>query len=194
LPPQSFFMLVVPAGSFDGLARREIESIRVLTRDWVLATAPTMNPTLQFEVRRLEHPDVPFAVDLQRVSNLPLLAGQLKISRFAPPDLEALRAERVRRALVAKLPKLAAWKRRRALTVLLLENDDIALSNASLISAAVRDANPDPALLPDRIYEIDTPVPTWIVWTLRCAPDLGIRRGAHEYKDIDSSRLRDILA
>jgi hypothetical protein len=153
-----------------------------------------MDPPERFEARRIEFPGVPFLVELQRVSGLPMLAGQLKIARFMPPDLEARRLERVRRALDDKLPKLSAWKARGALTVLVLENDDIALSSVHHISAAVVAARPDPGLLPDRIYEVDTPGSTWIVWSLKRHPDWPLREGAWQYHDVDPAGLEDVLA
>src|SRR5258707_381268 len=57
---------------------------------------------------------------------------------------------------------------RQDLSKQILENDDLALSNVHYISAAVSAATSDPALLPDRIYEVETSIGgVWNVWTLK---------------------------
>jgi hypothetical protein len=64
--------------------------------------------------------------------------GRLFPARFAPPDHEALRVERLTKAMNKKLPKLAAWKKEGARSVLVLEDRDIVLSNHALILDAAR--------------------------------------------------------
>jgi hypothetical protein len=194
LPRNSFFMLSVPSNAFDGRSANEAQAIGDRIRDWVLAVASAMSATSRFDGRRADIPGVPFTVALDRANGMPWEEGRLLIARFMPSELEAKRAARVKTALDGKLPKLAAWKDRGAATVLVLENDDIALSNVALIAAAVQAADPAPALLPDRIYEIDTPGSPWTVWTLRRAPGPIALDGPPEWSDLDPTSLQDVLA
>lgn len=53
-------------------------------------------------------------------------------------DLEALRVERVARAFDGKCPKLMAWAKDGRTSVLILESDDIQLSNIWVTMAAVK--------------------------------------------------------
>jgi hypothetical protein len=63
------------------------------------------------------------------------------VARFSPPDLESARHARVDTALERKCPKLAAARREfGAISVLILESDDIALANRHTVSATVIDA------------------------------------------------------
>ena len=93
----------------------------------------------------------------------PWRQGRIDLIRSAPADIEERRAERLGRALRDKGPKLAAWKRQGARSVLVLEDNDIALSNHILIRqalalAAVRTA------LPDEVFLVCTTTDNWEVF------------------------------
>ena len=100
--------------------------------------------------------------------SLPEVAyGRVFCGRFAPPDYETLRIERMRAALAKKLPKLRSWKDTGARSVLVLENRDLSLSNHVVILEAAEEAlrgRHDP---PDEIWLVDTTIETeWTVWCL----------------------------
>ena len=87
--------------------------------------------------------------------------------RFAPPDYETLRVERMRAALAKKVPKLQSWKDTGARSVLLLENRDLSLSNHVVILEAAEEALKGRRDAPDEIWLVDTTIRTeWTVWCL----------------------------
>jgi len=76
--------------------------------------------------------------------------------RFAPPDLEHLRKVRLRKALNDKSPKLHAAKRPGTRTVLILENNDIALTNESVVSEVIKELSCEVPYMPDDIFLVGT--------------------------------------
>jgi len=121
---------------------------------WAVKVAPT----LAEGGRITEKPaNVPIDVTLQRwpQGNGP---RRLLVQRFLPPDLEAKRAERVRTALQRKLPKLLEARSRFQATesILILESDDIALANASVIVTAVDSELQAREDKPDTIFIVES--------------------------------------
>jgi hypothetical protein len=84
------------------------------------------------------------------------LGGRLIAQRFAPPALEQLRKERLYKALDDKSPKLHAAKRSGTRTVLVLENNDIALTNESVVSEMTKDLSCTVQYMPDDIFLVGT--------------------------------------
>ena len=84
-------------------------------------------------------------------------------------DVDARRNERIRSACENKFPKLDAWRRDAgARTVLVLEDNDIFLSNPERIFAALTSAEKIAPNPPDEVYVVGTFVsPAWFVWALR---------------------------
>jgi hypothetical protein len=92
--------------------------------------------------------------------------GRLFITRFAPKDYEALRADRVRMAMEKKLPKLKVWKDGGARSILILENGDLSLSNHWLIAGAAEAALAGRSDRPDEVWLVDTSIRA--EWTAVC--------------------------
>lgn len=157
-----------------GIKERTWPSIQEAMVEWVAAVAPTLaEPKAERFTAYRGRPDgVPFEICLHRVVRL---TSKVSYMRFSPQDLEGKRTGRVRKAVSDKLPKLQAYRRDGAFTVLVIEDDDIALSNEALIAAAVENALNDVAaskndavLPPDAIFLVDTSTQAmWIVVCLR---------------------------
>lgn len=93
--------------------------------------------------------------------------GRLLPGRFAPPDREPLRRNRVATAIDNKSAKLHAWKSTGARSVLVLENRDLALSNHLLIGNAVEDALRGRQDAPDEVWLVDTTIASeWTAWCI----------------------------
>jgi hypothetical protein len=92
--------------------------------------------------------------------------GRLFITRFAPKDYEALRADRIRTAMEKKLPKLKLWKDGGARSILILENGDLSLSNHWVIAAAAEAALRGRSDKPDEVWLADTAIRA--EWTVIC--------------------------
>ena len=91
--------------------------------------------------------------------------GTLRCGRYAPGDeeLKARRAERLREALRRKCPKLQRCGEDGARTVLVLESNDIALTNHDLVGECLAVLLPERTDLPDEIYLVETEVKSWTV-------------------------------
>jgi hypothetical protein len=113
---------------------------------------------------------VPFEVTLHRVARLDAKVGFVRFSRGS---LEDRRRDRLQRALKGKLPKVESYRRGGAFSVLVLEDDDIALSNEALVATAVEEALKAIGVSPpDAILLVDTSTRT--MWFVVCLSRLAI--------------------
>ena len=113
-------------------------------------------------------PGFPYPVRLSiGVAHSASKRGALRCGRYAPGDeeLKARRVERLREALRCKCPKLQRCKEEGARTVLVLENDDIALTDHVLVGECLAVLLPERTDLPDEIYLIESELE---FWTVRC--------------------------
>jgi hypothetical protein len=93
--------------------------------------------------------------------------GKLHVVHVAS-DIEDRRLERVIIALKKKMPKLAAWKRDvGAQTVLVLEENDIQLTNCHLVTDAVLKSEALLGRAADEIYLVTTSFEPWQVHFVR---------------------------
>ena len=152
------------------------------------------NPRGFREQVRAQPPGIPYEVVLQREAHWAYSArseGVLTTARIAPEDVEGQRADRLRRALNTKCPKLHRCKEGGARTVLILEDGDIALSNHVLIGDGLAAVLQERADSPDEIYLVETAVDTWGVRLLKfddeLLPDV-------DWHDFPSADLADITA
>ncbi len=161
--------LGVHALSLPTVKRREYSPVREGIEKWAVAAAarlPTPQPPKQVSSITGRPDGVPFDVTLQRVGLR--LSRPIGYTRYAPGDPETLRRQRVRKALADKLPKLAGYKRVGAFTVLVLEDNDIALSNHGVIAQAVHAELAASSIEPpDAIYLVETIIDPWTVITLK---------------------------
>ena len=98
--------------------------------------------------------------------------GRLGAGRWVPDNLEALRVERLRRALSKKLPKLWDCESEGARTVLVFESEDIALTGPSLVGdalAGLQGELADELMFPDEVYLVETASieGPWWVWIMK---------------------------
>jgi hypothetical protein len=94
------------------------------------------------------------------------MASRLMAMRKAPPNYDRLRVDRIRKSLDDKLPKLAQWKKR-ARTVLVLENRDMALTNHWEIANCLEETLKNRGDVPDQIWLVDAVHSNWITICLR---------------------------
>ena len=101
-------------------------------------------------------------------------SGSLFIGRHdqeVATQLEDSRHVRIRRALRCKLPKLRKCAEIGDVTILILENADISLSNHSLIAKAVEAELPAQGFRPDYIFIADTALGD--IWDVFCIVQAG---------------------
>lgn len=98
--------------------------------------------------------DLPFAITVARwPRDVDDALPEVSIGWWRPPDLEERRRERLVVALRKKLPKIAAAEAEGHQGVLVVESDDIQLSNSTDIRVALLAA----------AAEVEDPLPSWIV-------------------------------
>jgi hypothetical protein len=170
LPPDEEFQLQIPAGSMEGLRARDVASIQRLLIDWIVASAPSLwIPPRGMKDTRFQPtliPGVPFAVKLYRLESR-IFRGTLQVVHVVS-DVESRRLERVTVALKKKMPKLAVWKRDAgARTVLVLEENDIQLTNCHVVTDAVLKSEQTLGRAADEIYLVTTSFTPWQVHFVR---------------------------
>jgi len=114
------------------------------------------------------------------------LSGRFTMAYVAPDDIEPARQTRLQKACEDKFQKLATWKRSAgARTVLVLEENDISMTNHQLVADAMVHAEARVAtdLLPDEVFLVSTSVAD--VWHVTC-----LRREGKNYYD-DGERFHE---
>lgn len=197
IPDNSSFIIVFDVFALSKTKRREHKAMQAALIQWVRTTAPNLlrPPAGRItSMRAQQPPGLPFPLTLQRLARL---GRKISFARFQPENLEEKRCQRINKALRDKLPKLAAYRRARMFTVLVLEDDDIAMSNHALIGVALHDQLPSIGVeAPDFIYLVETSVPSfWVVCNLKYEsviwPDGG--ETVVEYRMFDPAQLTDTL-
>lgn len=201
LPRDSWFELYVPVGATEGLGSKEVKSIRQRLYDWIATTAdtcPIAKPgRLATKILAISLQGVPFPVSLHRNEPLgPEFAGRLDMMFVLQGELEEARYERILRAYNAKKDKLSVWKRQNAKTILVLEENDVQLTDHQTVSEAVARIERDISDRPDDIFLVSTHLENrWWVFPIR----LGEERYQLDIRDgralaIDPEALADITS
>lgn len=168
VPPMGTYFLMVKGGTATKIMKSEFQKVTKIVLDWLPeAISKVGNLSGLQSVSRSPDAAIPFEVTIRRVSGAG--PGKMMAARSVPDDLEIGRKERVKRALDRKLPKLEACCRNGAYAVLILEDQDIAISNHQLISGAVDNVLAGQRFSPDEIFLMNTyaGVSKWAIWVLR---------------------------
>ncbi len=118
--------------------------------------------------------------------------GVLLAASFAPEYVETLRVDRLRNALERKCPKLGKCKDEGARTVLVLEDNDISLSNYALIGKSLKKLLRKCSDVPDEVYLVETSLNT--MWIVRLMQSDGKWLGGKDWIESDFNDLIDITA
>lgn len=178
LPGPAVYELHFPIDTHAEVKRADFAGIQRNLIVWIRATAQCLyerNRELlarkQTSRRYLDSvetkpPGFPYTVRLWiGVAHSESKRGALRLARLGLDDeeLEARRADRLREALRRKCPKLRHCKEDGARTVLVLESDDIALTDHVLVGECLAALLPEYPDLPDEIYLVETEVGSWAV-------------------------------
>jgi hypothetical protein len=157
--------LHVPVEASVGLTEREVGQVQEALVKWIETNAGRVpvvprygrygNPALGESAG-----EVPFRFSLHRTSlegaNYPSdcpLRGRFFLGPIAPSDLEQQRSARLKTASERKYPKLAKWKRDSgARTVLVLEEDDLWLTNHCRVADALVPGEATTPDAPDEVF------------------------------------------
>lgn len=182
LPGPACYVLQVPVNV--ALPRSVSRRNRALDGllDWIRESAQSMDRTNPQQTQRWRNPsrfddrirEIPpgFACEmtLQRQPEAALVGrepGDLFAMLICPDELEKLRADRLKRAYSDKCPKLGSAKAEGARTVLVLENEDIALASFDLIGDLVPTLLSERIIPPDEIYLAETHTNPWLIWLMK---------------------------
>jgi hypothetical protein len=171
IPQSEQYELHIPAKAMQGMGRRDISRVHEIIVTWVRQVAPSLPiaPLGRYitPVNRVSLPGVPFQITLHRceTGGYP---GSFRVIHMVGFDLEEARSIRVQEACERKFPKLAVWKQNYgARTVLILEDNDIQLTNPQHVHEALVLAERAVPNRPDEIYLVMTCGDPWWVWCLR---------------------------
>jgi hypothetical protein len=170
LPPEEEFELQIPAGAMEGIRGRDVAGVQRHLIDWIVDSAPKLwiPPVARkdTQVKATHVPGVPFPVKLYRLQSR-IFKGKLNVVHVVS-DVENHRLKRVTIALEKKMPKLAVWKKDAgARTVLVLEENDIQLTNHEVVTKAVLKAEKTLGRAADEIYVVSTSSTPWHVYFVR---------------------------
>lgn len=191
------YHLYVESHAFRGKRRSEIPTIRKGISAWIIANAHRLDPPAIGHTQQLTAgpPSVPVRLRLQ-FTRWPASGGVLLTGRLAPHDLPWQRRERIRTALTKKGPKLHAEHTAGARTVLILEDDDSALSNPIDIGAALHAELAELNYSIDEVYLVDTKLPDcWQIWRMKHGAKIWPTRSDNPaFWEISPTQLNDIFA
>lgn len=204
LPKPGIYYLYFPTNARLKVKANQLDELRNGFVEWVREQAQQLHdknpdrPTREWNPRGIEDkcratpPGFPYEVTLRREAHWSLSPhhdGILLVARYAPEDVEKQRPARLLKALKDKCPKLRLCKEGDARTVLVLEDNDISLSNHVLISEGLAGLLEGLANLPDEIYLVETTVKTWDVRPLKIDDNILL---GNDWAEFDSSKLTDI--
>jgi hypothetical protein len=191
--------LHMPINVLQRLPNSEVRSIHKALIDWVKVTAPTIpkRPYPDYRgnaVGPIDVKGVPFPVTLVRFEPA-LIPGRHFDIRHTAVGIYQARTERMKRAIEKKFPKLAAWKRDHgAKTILVLEQNDIQLTNEAIVTdtfvplATARTDQPDETYL-----VVSCMKPLWLGYPILIDDetfyDLARKKDAPVYWEIDQNAL-----
>jgi hypothetical protein len=194
-PDREVWEFCYPVDASAGLTGAQVKPVQAALITWIEANAPSLPVTLLYD-RYAGHlgqtvPGVPFDVSLHRRSlDSPLfprespLQGQFIMRPFAVADIELARTARLQKACQDKFPKLAAWKNDGAKTVLVLEENDLSLTNEQRVADALVRAEAEMPDAADEIFLVSTGIDE--KWWVTC-----LRRAGKTFYD-DDERFHEI--
>ena len=158
----------------DGLVGRKMSEVRTIHSalvSWAVSKAPALKPGKYADYRRskviTDQPDgVPFPVSLFRFNGIPNLPGSFQLKHLVSGS-EQERVLRLQRACEKKFPKLANWQQlNNARTILVLEENDVQLTNVVVVVDAFLSIARNRHDVPDETYMVSTHLPSWRAWPL----------------------------
>jgi hypothetical protein len=170
LPEHECVHLQMPHRALFGLSTKDLRKVQDALVCFAVDTAPSV-PLRSYadyigDLGPVTPPGVSFPVTLFRF-HAPNTPYRFMIKHLLTGDTNAMRAERIRQACDDKFPKLAAWKAdNRARTILILEDNDIQLTNQSIVTESflpIANARDD---RPDETYMLTTYGDTWYAWPI----------------------------
>jgi hypothetical protein len=160
---------MIPANALQGRKMPEVRGIQRALIDWVKATAPTVPPQRYGDYKKtsvgpVTIPGVPFAVSLYRFEPALVPGHHFQLTHLVK-KAEQLRQDRIREAVERKFP--TAWKRDEgARTILVLEDNDIQLTNQAIVTETYLPLARGRKDRPDETYLVASCMDPWHAWPI----------------------------
>ncbi|MGJ5074555.1 hypothetical protein [Bradyrhizobium oligotrophicum] len=159
----------MPIDAFTGRKMREVRALQAALIEHVSISAPTLPVSLYADYRgtlmTAQPVGVPFQVSLIRFEGFRGLPGRFQLKHLAGSGQP--RAPRIQRSCNDKFPKLAAWKcSDNARTILVLEDNDIYLTNQIIVADTFLPIARARADAPDETYMVSTCTQPWYAWPI----------------------------
>jgi hypothetical protein len=196
LPQTEEFELQVPIDGLNVLRGRQLDAVHDRLAEWIERIAPTLpiapigryvrSPAVQVR-------GVPFPVRLHRMTRIGL-PNNFQVNLIVS-DVERRRLDRLRKALADKCPKLAGWKRSHgAKSVLILEQNDIQLTNPHIVTETLLTAESEIPNRADEVHLVMSCIDPWRIFPLRVGDRsyFDITNPEDRAWEIDSATLQDI--
>ena len=175
LPGPAYFYLLVPTDPY--IKKSDIESFRGNIIEMIFDQTPTLyqratasNIEGEYGVYAPTEAGFPYNIEFScsvpRGNSDGEGPGRFMIIRKEPSDLQEKRKDRLRIALDAKYGKLKNCNDTR--TILVLEDNDIALSNPVIIAQSLQRILVEGRYEIDEIFIVDTKTTSWYVWPIKC--------------------------
>jgi hypothetical protein len=169
--PNGVLELQVPVRAMLKRPKAEVAKIQAALVGWIRREGPTLRTSRYADyggnTQWVTVPGVPFQVRLVRFARLVPGEGRFQIVHMVQGDLDRERTDRLSRTCDRKFPKLAAWKRKRgARTILVLEENDIQLTNYAIVADTYFPLAQSRDDRPDETYLVSTCTEPWYVWPL----------------------------
>ena len=193
--------IFVPAQCLAGVDSSTSKHIQNALFEFV-ATHATSLSARQFGAYNLAHeyqiPEVPFEFSLKKHFEFPS-SQTASLTQWNSPGLEQDRTRRIKRGYDRKIPKLSYWKQCGARTILVLEENDISLTNTPAVWSSLKEveAESDSEVRPDEIYLISSKNnDSWPLWALRIDGQgyLDLCKQDQCMTEVDPTTLMDITA
>ncbi|UQR61187.1 hypothetical protein LRP30_30045 [Bradyrhizobium sp. C-145] len=161
----------MPLDGLTGLKMADVRAVQTALVTWISSTTPTL-PTRKYAdyngtLLTVQPAGVPFSVSIIRFAGVASLPGRVQIKHLVPPETQISRVERIGRACEKKFPKLARWKQMHgARTILVLEDNDMQLTNPSAVAHTYLPIAATRSDRPDETYMVSTFTTPWYAWPL----------------------------
>ena len=182
LPGPAIYTMFFPADRELSVNKSNLKKHQEKLEEWVRENAPRLYEKIQKRIDGKSQDAITakpcgFQYEIKlscQITGLPSdqKPGRLGAGRCVPDNLEALRVDRLLRALRKKLPKLRDCKSEGARTILVFESDDIALTRPSLVGdalAGLQGELTDELMFPDEVYLVETALidGPWWAWLMK---------------------------
>jgi hypothetical protein len=160
----------MPIDAFSNRKMPEMRAHHSAIVEWARVTAPTLPARRYADYRgtmmTAQPSGVPFSISLVRFDGIPGMPGRIQLKHLTRGSDEP-RALREQRACDKKFPKLAMWKQSdNARTILVFEDNDVQLTNASIVAETFLPIATARADRPDETYMVSTCASPWYAWPL----------------------------